>query len=333
MNAIEIKKIENTDETIDREYSKKRYDNIDLIKTIAMFMVIMLHTLPWHTNFLRDENIKTYLMFLLRIICEGVPIYILVNGFLIMNKKFDMKKHMKKIFTIFSILVIWSFIYVIFIKWIDGEIINLKDVIIEMISVKIGNQYTGTLWFLQNLIMLYLMFPILKVVHDNNKKIYNYFFIAVTVFTVGEDLIEKFIIIIDNVLNLNLYIYIMPFIQKYNFVNNGTFIFYFMLGGYLFEYKDIFSKNKNRILAIIIAILSCLASFMLGIFISKVTNVRVSDSFNYSSVFMAIMIIGLYAVTYKYTNKQHFYNKIIANIGRKYTWNISCASYYNSNWI
>ncbi len=28
---------------------------------------------------------------------------------------------------------------------------------------------------LQNLIALYLIYPVLKIVHDNNKKVYNYF--------------------------------------------------------------------------------------------------------------------------------------------------------------
>lgn len=76
---------------------KKRYANIDLLKTIAIIMVIALHSQLFITDFIKDNKISTYIQYFIRILCEGVAIFILVNGFLLINKKqFDFKKHLLK---------------------------------------------------------------------------------------------------------------------------------------------------------------------------------------------------------------------------------------------
>lgn len=298
------------------DQSKKRYDNIDILKTISIFMVILLHTLTWKTNFLENENFKTYATFFTRILCEGVPIFVLVNGFLIINKEFSFKKHLKKILNIFIVLMIWSVIDIIAIKLILGESIQIKEIVKNIFLTDINNQYTGPLWFLQSLITLYIMFPVLKVLHDNNKKVYNYFFIIVTVFTVGLSLINNILLIVDSKLKIDLCYYFNTFFKNYNPIRNGSFIFYFMLGGYLFEKREVFEKRKNRLIMFLIGIISWIAAFALAILISKTTGKQVASNFNYSSIFMAAMMIGLYAITYKYVNKNHFYNKMIMDIGK-----------------
>lgn len=298
------------------DQSKKRYDNIDILKTISIFMVILLHTLTWKTNFLENENFKTYATFFMRILCEGVPFFVLVNGFLIINKEFSLKKHLKKTLNIFIVLMIWSAIDIIAIKLILGESIQIKEIVKNIFLTDINNQYTGPLWFLQSLITLYIMFPILKVLHDNNKKVYNYFFIIVTVFTVGLSLINNILLTVDSKLKIDLCYYFNTFFKNYNPIRNGSFIFYFMLGGYLFEKREVFEKRKNRLIMFMIGIISWIAAFALAILMSKTTGKQVASNFNYSSIFMAAMMIGLYAITYKYVNKNHFYNKMIMDIGK-----------------
>ena len=64
---------------------KKRYANIDLLKTIAIIMVIALHSQLFITDFIKDNKISTYIQYFIRILCEGVAIFILVNGFLLIK--------------------------------------------------------------------------------------------------------------------------------------------------------------------------------------------------------------------------------------------------------
>lgn len=79
----------------------KRYDNIDLLKVIAILMVLPLHTGLFVTDFIKMSSIGTYIQYAIRLVCEGVPLFILVNGFLLINKNFDLKKHVRKILKIF----------------------------------------------------------------------------------------------------------------------------------------------------------------------------------------------------------------------------------------
>ena len=63
--------------------NKKRYDNIDLLKFIAIFMVITLHVPLYFTDFIKTQNIENFIQFSFRLISEGVLIFIFVNGLLI----------------------------------------------------------------------------------------------------------------------------------------------------------------------------------------------------------------------------------------------------------
>lgn len=238
---------------------KKRYDSLDLLKMIAIIMVIILHCIHFEMNFIQENSFKSYINFFIRILCEGVPIFIVVNGFLIINKEFELKKHLKKLLNIFLIMSVWAFIDVILINYLNDSNLTLKEVIKNSVMIDISNKYNGPLWFLQNLIMLYLIFPILKVVHDNDKKIYNYFFIIIAIFTVGVKFLNNLLPCVDNIFKLNITKYFNVMLKHYNIINNGTFIFYFMLGGYIFEYKDTIEKYKRKF--ILLGILSSLISF------------------------------------------------------------------------
>ena len=122
---------------------KKRYANIDLLKTIAIIMVIALHSQLFITDFIKDNKISTYIQYFIRILCEGVAIFILVNGFLLINKKqFDFKKHLLKTLKIFAILVIWSIILTISMQLIYKEPLKIIGIIKNIFITDINNKYT-----------------------------------------------------------------------------------------------------------------------------------------------------------------------------------------------
>lgn len=82
---------------IDNEINnKKRYDNIDLLKFIAIFMVITLHVPLYFTDFINAKQFPNIIQYSFRLVSEGVYIFIFVNGFLLINKPFNLNKHIKK---------------------------------------------------------------------------------------------------------------------------------------------------------------------------------------------------------------------------------------------
>lgn len=297
----------------------KRYENIDLLKTIAIFMVIVLHSGLLHINFIELKSVATYIEFAIRLIMEGVPIFIIVNGFLIMNKKFDFKKHLRKTLNIFVLLIIWSFVYVIISSLIFNNSIDIKNILKEVITTNISSKYTGILWFLQSLIALYLLFPVIKVLHDSNKKIYNFLFIIVTIFTIG----INFLSLINNIIEFKTgwsgITYLLSYISKFNIITNGYFVFYFMLGGYIFENKENLKfkfNNKKSIIIVIAGLLAWILAITYGIGVSNLQNKMIGDSFNYSTVFLCITLLGLYCLTSNYQNTGNLVNKIIESVGK-----------------
>ena len=136
--------------------NRKRYDNIDLLKFIAIFMVITLHVPLYFTDFIKTQNIENFIQFSFRLISEGVLIFIFVNGFLIINKPFDLKKHIKKVIKVFFIMIFWGIINVIVFSLIRNETLSINKIIKETLNLKFTHLYSGHLWFLQNLICLYI---------------------------------------------------------------------------------------------------------------------------------------------------------------------------------
>ncbi len=72
-----------------------RYDSIDLIECIAMLFVVMYHstTVPYDFNQSAYECVN---YFIRAILSTCVPLFFFANGYLLINKKFDLKKHLKK---------------------------------------------------------------------------------------------------------------------------------------------------------------------------------------------------------------------------------------------
>lgn len=296
---------------------KKRYANIDLLKTIAIFMVICLHSQLLSTNFIGNPKISSYIQYGIRIIFEGVAIFILVNGFLLINKKeFCLKKHLLKTLKIFILLVIWSLILTISTKIIYKEQLKISEIIKNIFITDINNKYTGILWFLQNLIMLYLIYPILKIVHDNDKKVYDYLFILLLISTNFVNILELISQLINAKYKITQIDIIIAYIKKFQVLYNRNFLVFFMLGGYLFEKREKFEDSKVRRKWILIGAISWGMAYLFAIIISRLQGKTYAENFNYGSTFMPFILIGMFAITYKYENQNKWYNKLIESISK-----------------
>lgn len=294
---------------------KIRYYNIDLIKVIALYFVILIHNFNSNVNFMLDGSIEVYLSYAIRLLIEAVPIFVFVNGFLLIGKKFELKKHIKKIIKIFSLIFIWSIIYILLFSLIDGHNINLKHIISNVLITNISSPYTGILWFLQNLICLYFIYPLLKLAYDKDKSIYNYIFIIVAFFSVGVNFINLILQLITNIFKMNnLTNWINIFLGNYNPLSNLYFIFYFMLGGYVHDNIDKIKKYKKILL--ISALIGSISIIIYGIWYSNLIGYFYSSNFNYNTIFLTIFIVGIYTATINYEGKNKYTSKVIEFCGK-----------------
>lgn len=278
--------------------NSKRFDNLDLMKALGILMVISLHVPLWNPDFMNQYDISHIVQYMCRIISEGVPIFVTINGFLLLKKtEFNIQKHIFKMLKMVGLIFVWGIILAIAGLALDVNRagFGIWDVFYAVLNIQVGANYTGVLWFLQNLLGVYLVFPILWYVYTNNYKLYQYLFIIVSMFVPGLGTVVLIRDALATVIDTSLLSTLIDFINRFNPIGNGWYLFYFMLGGIIWNRLEWI--QRNRVFLSFMGVLSWPLAFSVGFYISKATGVTYNPAFNYGSVFMICFLVGFFAFT------------------------------------
>lgn len=295
--------------------NKKRVDGLDLMKAIGILMVVSLHVPLWQPDFISSPDWQHKIQYALRLIAEGVPIFLMVNGFLLLRKtEFDFEKHIRKMGKMFGILLIWSVILTLIGSWMAGENLTFRSFLLYILNTCVGSTYTGVLWFLQSLLAVYLVFPVLWYIYQYNYKIFKYFFVILLVFGEvfnGIGLIRDFLSIY---MNSEIIDSLLMEIMRFNAVDNLWYIFYFCLGGIL--YHNITWVEKYRKQLVFGGIIAWVIAFLYGYMMTMKIGAVYNPAYNYNSPFMFISLVGLFALILPYENKGRLGQKLLSSIGK-----------------
>lgn len=224
---------------------KERNVNLDLIRCLAVFLVISVHFLL-NNGFYSNEMIgeKMFILTMIRtysMIC--VPLFLLLTGYL-MNKKKVEKGYYKGIIRILIIYVIVSIICLIFKKFYYNYDINIKNGRIGILDFTAAN-YS---WYIEMYIGLFLLIPFLNIMYNNIDSKENKIKLILTFLTLTT---------LPSILN----IYKITGESNYNnlvpdwWINLYPITYYF-IGAFLCEYKEKIKINKwLNIIFIIVTIL------------------------------------------------------------------------------
>ena len=166
--------------------------------------------------------------------------------------------------------------------------------------------------------MFIYFFPIIKIVHDSNKKVYKYLAITMIFFSVGINFLNSICQLICKLSNIeNLSAMILNNFNKINPYINNMFLCYFIIGGIVFEKKNIFENKKNVFYAVMLGLISWIIAIAFGYTMSKLNNKTYTENFNYNQIYLIITIIGLYALSTLYINKNNnLLNRFITSVGK-----------------
>lgn len=117
----------------------KRYYGLDILKIVSAFLVVFYHLgqLDFGVNNLESYVPNgNYLIYTLT--AMSIPIFFMVNGSLLLNKNYDIKNILWKIFKLGLLIVVWN-------------IVGFPS------------------WFLKTLIVLYCIYPFLKWAMDKKR--------------------------------------------------------------------------------------------------------------------------------------------------------------------
>lgn len=223
-----------------------RKSNIELLRIVAMFMVVLVHSNFWSLGIptmedLSNNTLPTYFRYLF----ESLTI-ISVNEFILISGYFTIKFSIKGLFNFLFICLFYSIIFLIIHSIINRQI-YFTDIYKSLFL-------TSDYWFIKSYLALYLISPILnsfieKVTYKSLTLFIIFFYIYQTYFNLLED--------------------------STGFINNGysvwSFIGLYFIGYYLKNYQSYFtqlSKVKLTlyyiIISVVISILAIMGKLYLG---------------------------------------------------------------------
>lgn len=216
---------------------QKRNVGYDFIKTIAIFLVVIIHSNVAYLGS-NQGNVGWYFVMLLTSVClVAVPLFFMVSGALLLDtqeviplKNLFFKRILKQAIPFLA----WSLIYVVA-RIILGKIPFGVTAFTDLLHSPAYYQF----WFMYSLLAIYLLLPVLQaVVLKLEKKHLEYVLILWVIFSTLLPVMQKFIpgFAISEHVDLIL-------CQGY--------IGYFLLGHYLKKYHSELSWNKGLGLAIV----------------------------------------------------------------------------------
>ena len=118
------------------EESKKkkiRFGYIDLLETIAIICIVFYHGAIGNENILSGKMTGYVNYFIQTLVAVAVPLFFVVNGFLLFGRGFNLKKHIRKTIRVAAIAIIWG---VITINVYSGRILECKRIFAYVLADK-----------------------------------------------------------------------------------------------------------------------------------------------------------------------------------------------------
>lgn len=145
--------------------SKVRNFSVDIIKAMAMFLVVMQHA--WSMLDLDRPELGLLCFSYQAIVTIGVPLFVFASGVLLLTREEEplcrfYKKRLKRLLIPFVVFSIVSYVASLFIgnyDWWDGSI---KMAIMKFIPLLLTGEINVFFWFVYMLLCLYFITPILQ---------------------------------------------------------------------------------------------------------------------------------------------------------------------------
>ncbi len=286
-----------------------RLENLDLLKAIAIFFVVIYHFNNIQSEVISSQNNWNYLNYYLKtILSTCVPIFFFVNGLLLLNKKsVDIYQHVKKIVNILALTFVWGIIMIMSSIFLNNNLEKLTLLQIVKGAWLLKQNYNHYLWFLQTLLIIYIFYPLIYCAFNSQRKVLYFFFSCVMLFTFGNVILANLATVLSALTNrfnnsnlqLNYFAGFNPFTGIH-----GYSLGYFILGGIIgSEYELLSSLLQDR--------LKFFSKFLMPISMFFLFTIGLLESFRsgntwdlvwngYDSIFTFVNVIFLYIMSRNY---------------------------------
>lgn len=291
---------------------KRRYDGLDLIKLIAILMVIATHIPLYEYDFIKNADLGIYIQFFFKMVTQGVPLFFAVNGFLMFKKDtFDLKQHVWKMMKIFILSIFWSLVLIIINLLYDKTPLDRSVIVDLFLKTSGGSLYTGEIWFLQAMFSIYTVYPLLWLVFKNDKRIFRYLMYVLLCSLLINKALKICTLILENEIRIKQFNDTISFVNRYSILDKyGWFLLYFMIGGYLFDEIEKISKKGSIICFFALWIFMFVFSVILCVNKGQIYDVLIDEK----SLLQISSIVMLFKMLLNY-KKEKKIGLILCDIG------------------
>lgn len=139
------------------EEKRERATNLDLLRILSMFLIILLHSID-HSGVLEAADVGGMAMFLyvrfayqMTQIC--VNLFVMISGYFLVTQKF----RLKKLITLWLEIVLYSFLIKLVFMLAGESAFSMASLVSCLVPV-----FTGRYWFITIYVGLYILFPFLN---------------------------------------------------------------------------------------------------------------------------------------------------------------------------
>lgn len=291
--------------------SVKRYLAYDVIRIVALFMIVMVHVSAYIViSFPDTDKIEWMVGNIFNGISRaGVPLFILLSGALLLNenKPIDTKKFYKKnLLTMILLTVGWMTIYglfyAVFLPLMEGNPVRMMDFWGFIIRFQ-GSEYPH-LWYMLMVIGMYLMIPILRLFVKRENKTYILGLIIAAV-------IIQFGVRTADIFTVNCDMTVSTFFAKFHLEPLTGFTGLLLIGWYLNEYT---LKSQTRKLLYVLGFVSVVVSTL--VVYRNINEIPQIRDYMYSELSLMALIYGsaLFAVIQSICGKKHTQSQLTATM-------------------
>ena len=300
--------------------STKRLSHIDLLESIAIFFVLFYHGTLYSYDFLQHNIVTNYLLYFSRtILSVCAPLFFFVNGYLLLNKQFDLKKHIKKTVRLVVLTFIWAFLLMPIYLLIAGKPLNMETIRLAVLNLDV-HWRMNYFWFIGSLVCIYILFPALKAMFDKSKASFIFFTVICAIVTFGLVLANQVLSFIGPLTRHYLGDLCYPAIVMFNPFNGiyGYTFVYFCIGGLIYSYEGrILSvkKSKRNLISVFGIIISSACLFLVGVYYSRYRDECIWDVVwnGYDTVFTFFNVLFVYTLSLNYTASNSFIENVSCN--------------------
>lgn len=215
---------------------KQRESRFEILRIVSILFIVLSHFSlwePWISHTL-DVSDKMLVYFFQPLGQVGADLFILISAYFLANKHINFNDTMNKVKKIWSIVIFYSLLGIIFAA-IIGVKLNYKEIIAAFFPV-IMNEY----WFVTAYIMLIIMSPVINIVVESLEKSSYKLVLAITIVMtnclplIGNSISgDKFSIVVT--------IYLIGgYLNKYPIYINNYVISSLLAGSLLLSYCSIY---------------------------------------------------------------------------------------------